>query len=97
MKPKQAVIAANVNYHTARKWKSAQAGDPEGKIPTKMTNKTPGRPASQLNDVHKTHLVDFLDEDPTATIQDAIESLTTSFGNLQIKKIKGCLVYEGRV
>ncbi|KAG2226017.1 hypothetical protein INT45_002483 [Circinella minor] len=71
MKPKEAAIGANVNYHTTRKWKKAQADDPEGKIPTKVTNKTPGRPASQLNDVHKTHFVDY----EVPTLEDFVKSL----------------------
>jgi hypothetical protein len=59
MKPKQAANTANVNFNTARKWKKAQEDDPEGKIPTKMMNKAPGRPASQLNDTHKSYLTNF--------------------------------------
>ncbi|KAI8880100.1 hypothetical protein K501DRAFT_157104, partial [Backusella circina FSU 941] len=40
MKPKQAEIAANVNYDTARKWKKAYQDDPEKKVPVKKTNLT---------------------------------------------------------
>lgn len=35
MKPKQAAIAANVNYNTARKWKQTYEDDPERNIPVK--------------------------------------------------------------
>jgi transposase len=54
--------------------------------PLKKTNKTSNRPASQLNEVHKTHLINFFDEDSTATIQDAVEDLTAKFTGLDIKK-----------
>ncbi|KAI8880191.1 hypothetical protein K501DRAFT_287024 [Backusella circina FSU 941] len=97
MKPKQAAVAANVNYDTARKWRKAYNDDPEKKVPTKMMNLTMNRPVSQLNDVHKAQFVNFFDEDSTATIQDAVENLTKSFEGLEIKKVKGSRVYEGRV
>ncbi|KAG1464956.1 hypothetical protein G6F46_009144 [Rhizopus delemar] len=41
---------------------------------------------SQLNEAHKSHLINFFDEDSTATIQDAVEDLTAKFANLDIKK-----------
>ncbi|KAG1046942.1 hypothetical protein G6F43_010590 [Rhizopus delemar] len=41
---------------------------------------------SQLNEAHKSHLINFFDEDSTATIQDAVEDLTAIFANLDIKK-----------
>ncbi|KAG2226244.1 hypothetical protein INT45_005916 [Circinella minor] len=61
-KPKQAAIAANANYDTARKI------------------------VNQLNEAHKSHLINFFDEDSTATIQDAVEDLTAKFADLDIKK-----------
>ncbi|KAG2225439.1 hypothetical protein INT45_010075 [Circinella minor] len=86
MKPKQAAIAANVNYNTARKWKQTYKDDPERNIPIKKTNKTIYRIVSQLNEAHKFHLINFFNEDCTATIQDAIEDLTAKFADLDIKK-----------
>ncbi|KAG2191411.1 hypothetical protein INT47_012674 [Mucor saturninus] len=88
MKPKQAAEAANVNYDTARKWKKAYEDDPERNIPTKKTNLGSNRPVSQLDERHKTHLVQFFDEDASATIQDAVENLTATFEGLQIKKTR---------
>lgn len=86
MKPKQAAIAANVNYDTARKWKQTYEDDPERNIPIKKTNKTIYRIVSQLNEAHKSYLINFFDEDSTATIQDAVEDLTAKFADLDIKK-----------
>lgn len=86
MKPKEAAKAANVNYDTARKWKKTYEEDPEREIPTKKTNLGSNRPVSQLNENHKAHLINFFDEDSSATIQDAVDNLTTSFAGLQIKK-----------
>ncbi|KAI8884563.1 hypothetical protein K501DRAFT_181997 [Backusella circina FSU 941] len=89
MKPKQAAIAAiaaNVNYDTARKWKQTYENDPERNVPVKKTNKTIHKIVSRLNEAHKSHLIDFFDEDSTATIQDAVEDLTAKFTGLDIKK-----------
>lgn len=68
MTPSQAAKAANVHYETARKWKTAYNKGPEKNIPIKKTNRTPSRPQSKLNDEHKTHLVNFFDENPPAII-----------------------------
>jgi hypothetical protein len=82
MKPKEAAQAANVNYDTARKWKKkTYKDDSERKISVKKTNKTPNRPASQLNETHKIHLINFFDEDSTA-----VKDLTAKFEGLDIKK-----------
>ncbi|KAG2203446.1 hypothetical protein INT47_008173 [Mucor saturninus] len=77
MKPKE---AANVNYDTARKWKKIYEEDSEREIPTKKNK------SRQLNENHKAHLINFFDEDSSATIQDAVDNLTISFAGLQIKK-----------
>lgn len=60
--------------------------DPEKKIPTKKTNRTANRPPTQLNEKHKAYLTDFYDENPTATIQDAVDKLVENFEGLTIKK-----------
>ncbi|KAI8643970.1 hypothetical protein BD408DRAFT_413860, partial [Parasitella parasitica] len=39
-----------------------------------------------LNESHKEHITSFLDENPSAVIQDAVEDLTRSFEGLEIKK-----------
>ncbi|KAL0074858.1 hypothetical protein F4703DRAFT_1723095, partial [Phycomyces blakesleeanus] len=86
MKPRQAAIAANVNYDTALKWKQTYEDDPERNIPVKKTDKTIYRIVSQLNEAHESHLINFFDEDSTATIQDTVEDLTAKFADLDIKK-----------
>ncbi|KAG1450377.1 hypothetical protein G6F56_008368 [Rhizopus delemar] len=60
MKNKEAVAAANVNLHTARKWKQKYQQSPEEYVPYKLTNLVPSRPVSQLDDTHKDHLATFL-------------------------------------
>jgi hypothetical protein len=59
MKPAESAKLANVDPEATRKWKRAFSNDPEQKIPFKKTNHTPSRAPSQLNEQHKTHLVDF--------------------------------------
>ncbi|KAG2209301.1 hypothetical protein INT46_003970 [Mucor plumbeus] len=86
MKNKEAAAAANVNLHTARKWKQKYQQNPEEYVPYKLTNLVPSRPVSHLDDRHKDHLVKFFDENKRATIDDAVKDLTQSFENLEIKK-----------
>ncbi|KAI7847118.1 hypothetical protein BDC45DRAFT_578552 [Circinella umbellata] len=86
MKNKQAAKAANVNPHTARKWKQKYQQNPEEYVPYKLTNLVPSRPVSQLDDRHKDRLVKFFDENKRATVEDAVKELTQNFENLEIKK-----------
>ena len=86
MKNKQAAEAANVNPHTARKWKQKYQQNPEEYVPYKLTNLVPSHPVSQLDDRHKDRLVKFFDENKRATIEDAVKELTQNFENLEIKK-----------
>ncbi|KAI8070082.1 hypothetical protein BDF21DRAFT_344712, partial [Thamnidium elegans] len=88
MKHKKAAEAANVNQHTARKWKQKYLQNPEEYVPHKLTNLVYLRPVSQLDDRHKDHLTSFFDENKRATIEDAVNSLTQSFADLQIKKTR---------
>lgn len=85
MTPSQAVKAANVQYETAQKWKTANEKNLEEGIPLKKTNRV-NRPVSKLNEEHKTFIQNFFDENKTAVIQDAVESLTKNFEGLEIKK-----------
>lgn len=78
MKPTEAAKAGNVNPETARKWKLAYDKDPNKQIPVKKTNRTSNYPKSQLGDEQKAYLTNFYDENPTATIQDAVENWSTA-------------------
>ncbi|KAI8048499.1 hypothetical protein BDF21DRAFT_433531, partial [Thamnidium elegans] len=86
MKNKEAAAAANVNLHTARKWKQKYQQSPEEYVPYKLTNLVPSLPVSQLDDRHKDHLVKFFDENKRAIVDDAVKDLIQSFENLEIKK-----------
>ncbi|KAG0742553.1 hypothetical protein G6F57_006409 [Rhizopus arrhizus] len=88
MKHKQAAEAANVNQHTARKWKEKYQQNPEECVAYKSTNLMPSRPVSQLDDRHKDHLVRFFDKNKRVTIEDADNSLAQSFASIQIKKTR---------
>lgn len=59
MKHKKAAEAANVNQHTARKWKQKYLQNPEEYVPHKLTNLVSSRPVSQLDDRHEDHLTSF--------------------------------------
>ncbi|KAL0091352.1 Homeodomain-like DNA binding domain-containing transcription factor [Phycomyces blakesleeanus] len=95
MKPTEAANVANVNLETGRKWKTAYNKDPDKQTPVKKTNRASNCPKSQLGEEHKTYLTNFYDDNPTATIQDAVENLVKSFEGFTIKKIQSCRDYEG--
>jgi hypothetical protein len=44
------------------------------------------RPISQLQEEHKEHLVEFYDQHPQASKQDAVDSLTQAFEGFSLKK-----------
>ncbi|KAG1349169.1 hypothetical protein G6F62_003658 [Rhizopus arrhizus] len=88
MKHKKAAEAANVNQHTARKWKQKYLQNPEEYVPHKSTNLVSSRPVSQLDDRHKDHLTSFFDENKRATIEDAVNTeFMRDECNLSIKVI----------
>ncbi|ORZ18087.1 hypothetical protein BCR42DRAFT_490731 [Absidia repens] len=48
--------------------------------------KTKPGPKSRLGDEHKRHLIEFIDDNPSAIIDQAVDSLTKQFEGLVIKK-----------
>ena len=56
----------------------------------KEEKKKPG-PAKILGDEHKDHLKKYLDDNPSAIVNQAVDSLTQQFEGLKIKK---SAVYE---
>ncbi|KAI7862957.1 hypothetical protein BDF14DRAFT_1449656 [Spinellus fusiger] len=59
MKPKEVAKATNVNYDTARKWKKKLMRMTQKEIFLLKKNLGSNRPVGQLNENHKTHLVDI--------------------------------------
>ncbi|ORZ06280.1 hypothetical protein BCR42DRAFT_496423 [Absidia repens] len=57
-----------------------------GKQEEPENNKTKLGPKSRLGDEHKRHLIEFIDDNPSAIIDQAVDSLTKQFEGLVIKK-----------
>jgi hypothetical protein len=73
-----------IKARTAQSWVKRMKEDPEWDIYEKLTNKV-NRPASQLQEEHKDFLINFFDEQPQATREDAVESLTAAFEGFTLK------------
>ncbi|CEI91015.1 hypothetical protein RMCBS344292_05319 [Rhizopus microsporus] len=86
---------AQVEIRTGQIWAKRLKEDPQWNIYEKQTNKV-NRLASQLQENHKKHLIDFFDIYPQATRQDAVESLTEAFENFNLKTtaVGNFILYE---
>ncbi|KAI7906276.1 uncharacterized protein BX663DRAFT_428181 [Cokeromyces recurvatus] len=76
---------ANVNHSTANNWYQKYLSDPDNYELEKKTNRS-NRPVLKLQKPHKRHLINFFDENSSAVITDAVESLTAAFEGFDIKK-----------
>ncbi|KAI9277884.1 hypothetical protein BY458DRAFT_545610 [Sporodiniella umbellata] len=86
---------AQVEIRTGQIWAKRFKEDPQWNIYEKQTNKV-NRLASQLQENHKKHLIDFFDIYSQATRQDAVESLTEAFENFNLKTtaVANFILYE---
>lgn len=75
-------LLANGKRHT----KEDLRKNPVKKIPKKTLNIS----VSKLNETHKTHLINFFDEDSTATIQNEVENLDL----IRMSKVEDILRYN---
>ncbi|KAG1048041.1 hypothetical protein G6F43_009546 [Rhizopus delemar] len=78
-------LAGGIAERTAQKWAKRLKEDKDCNILEKQTNLV-NRPKPQLGQEHKTHLINFYDDNPQARLIDAVDSLTHSFADLSIKK-----------
>ncbi|KAI8644075.1 hypothetical protein BD408DRAFT_414025 [Parasitella parasitica] len=76
---------ANIEPRTAQIWAKRLREDPSWNIYEKQTNKVNRKP-SQLQQEHKQHLLEFFDNYPQATRQNAVESLTEAFEGFSLKE-----------
>ncbi|KAI8885342.1 hypothetical protein K501DRAFT_165265, partial [Backusella circina FSU 941] len=71
---------------TARRWVADDQRDPQTYTSRKEGSGRPvGRPAL-MDDRHRTHLVDLIDEEPALVLDQMMESLTATFIDLEISK-----------
>ncbi|EIE85106.1 hypothetical protein RO3G_09816 [Rhizopus delemar RA 99-880] len=78
-------LAGGIAERTAQKWAKRLKEDKDWNILEKQTNLV-NRPKPQLGQEHKTHLINFYDDNPQARLIGAVDSLTHSFADLSIKK-----------
>jgi hypothetical protein len=78
-------LAGGIAERTAQKWAKRLKEDKDWNILEEQTNLV-NRPKPQLGQEHKTHLINFYDDNPQARLIDAVDSLTHSFADLSIKK-----------
>ncbi|KAG0167989.1 hypothetical protein DFQ28_004015 [Apophysomyces sp. BC1034] len=69
----------NTHSDDLKSLESGQQNEPEDK------KNNPG-PKSRLGDEHKRHVIEFIDNHPSAVVDQAIDSLTKQFEGLVIKK-----------
>ncbi|KAG1038350.1 hypothetical protein G6F43_012702 [Rhizopus delemar] len=84
MTPGQAAKQLGVNRRMAYNWVKKDQENPSD-ILEPNNGKKVGRP-SILNEEHKRHLVSFYDDNPSAVVDQAMDSLTSEFTGLKIGK-----------
>ncbi|KAI8880152.1 hypothetical protein K501DRAFT_158965, partial [Backusella circina FSU 941] len=71
---------------TGQSWTKAYRDDPEKKVPMPKTDKKRGPKPTFLATDHKSHAINYIDENATATVSDAMDSLTNAFMDLKLTK-----------
>ncbi|GAB5587650.1 hypothetical protein Unana1_02550 [Umbelopsis nana] len=79
---RKAGIKYDVNDRTAQRWWKAYMEDPN----TFFDPKRRDAATKKLDDGHKEHLIKYLDENPSAVIDQVMESLAQQFDGLDISK-----------
>ncbi|KAG1056780.1 hypothetical protein G6F43_001349 [Rhizopus delemar] len=72
-----------INARTAQRWSQEYDKDPDGVFDNKK-RKTERKPA--LQEEHKRYLQDYIDENPTAVLDEVMDNLTRTFGGPKISK-----------
>lgn len=86
MSVRQAALKLQITPRTAQRWVADDRQNPQTYIGRKEGSGRPvGRPAL-MDERHKTHLVDLIDEEPSLVLEQMMDSLTASFIDLEISK-----------
>ncbi|GAN04370.1 conserved hypothetical protein, partial [Mucor ambiguus] len=80
MSAREAALKLHITPRTAQRWIANDQRDPQT-----YTARKEGRPAI-MDDRHKTHLVDLIDEEPALVLGQMMDSLTAEFIDLEISK-----------
>ncbi|GAA5806678.1 hypothetical protein MFLAVUS_000026 [Mucor flavus] len=76
---------SGVSERTGQTWAKKIKTEPDWDIYEKKTNLV-NRPQSQLQEEQKKHIIEFYDNKPFATVDEAVESLTTAFEGFNLKR-----------
>ncbi|KAI9484139.1 MAG: hypothetical protein EXX96DRAFT_448167, partial [Benjaminiella poitrasii] len=86
MSAREASLKLHITPRTAQRWIANDQQDPQTYTARKEGSGRPvGRPAI-MDDRHKTHLVDLIDEEPALVLDQMMDSLTAEFIDLEISK-----------
>lgn len=86
MSAREAVLKLHITPRTAQRWIANDQRDPQTYTARKEGSGRPvGRPAV-MDDRHKTHLVDLIDEEPAITLDQMMDSLTAEFIDFEISQ-----------
>lgn len=86
MSVRQAALKLQITPRTAQGWVADDQRNTQAYIGRKQGSGRPvGRPAL-MDDRHKTHLVNLIDEEPSLVLEQMMDSLTASFIDLVISK-----------
>jgi len=79
-----AALQLGINPRTAQKWAKTYKEGGYETFPSPKKYQRGRKPI--LQDEHKAHLIEFIDENPSAAVDQMVDSLTRSFEGLEIKK-----------
>jgi len=87
MSARQAALKLQINPRTAQRWVANDQQDPQTYIARKEGSGRPVARPALMDERHKTHLINLIDEEPALVLDQMMErSLTASFSVLTISK-----------
>lgn len=87
MSARQAALKLQINLRTAQRWVANDQQDPQTYIARKGGSGRPVGRSALMDERHKTHLINLIDEEPALVLDQMMErSLTASFSDLKISK-----------
>ncbi|KAK4521056.1 uncharacterized protein ATC70_004046 [Mucor velutinosus] len=86
MSARQADLKLQINPRTAQRWVANDQQDPQTYIARKEGSGRPVARPALMDERHKTHLINLIDEEPALVLDQMMESLTVLFSDLKISK-----------
>ncbi|KAI8967804.1 hypothetical protein BDF20DRAFT_792955, partial [Mycotypha africana] len=86
MSAREAALKLRITPRTAQRWIANDQRDPQTYKERKEGSERPVSRPAMMDDRHKTHLVDLIDEEPALVLDQMIDSLAADFIDLEISK-----------